>query len=363
MAFLLSSNEPVVRIELGPARPIDAAVNQWRSEIQEKRSSQAQHLRELVWEPIERNLPPGIGTVYTIPDGTLAGLPWAALPGSSEGSVLLEQYAFATVPFGQFLLDELANPPPSADSGETLLTVGDVNYDQRSQARAPSSTVLTVTGSAARGEKQHNWPGLPGTRRELDALSALRDNRQIISLRGAEATTDRVLAELPHARWAHLASHGFFADPKFRSAFQLDEDEFEPHRFKFVGERTTTAGRNPLVLSGLVLAGANLPQQTDDLGLPQGDGGILTAEAIAGLYLRNLQLAVLSACETGLGDVAGGEGVMGLTRAFHLAGTRNVSGEPLEGRRPGHGRPDESPSITNCGPRRNHLWTRCARPS
>ena len=73
-----------------------------------------------------------------------------------------------------------------------------------------------------------------------------------------------------------------------------------------------------------MLAGANRPRPKNELGLPQGDGGILTAEAIAGLDLRKLDLVVLSACETGLGDVAGGEGVMGLTRAFHIAAARSV---------------------------------------
>jgi CHAT domain-containing protein len=82
-----------------------------------------------------------------------------------------------------------------------------------------------------------------------------------------------------------------------------------------VFDRIAPGARNPLVLSGLVLAGANLDEK---------DRGILTAEAIAGLPLHKLDLAVLSACETGLGEVAGGEGVFGLQRAFHVAGTRTV---------------------------------------
>ena len=71
------------------------------------------------------------------------------------------------------------------------------------------------------------------------------------------------------------------------------------------GERTSVAARSPLVLSGLVLAGANLPRTRDRFGITEGDGGILTAEAIAGLPLQGLELAVLSACDTGLGQVAG----------------------------------------------------------
>ena len=105
-------------------------------------------------------------------------------------------------------------------------------------------------------------------------------------------------------------------------------------------ERRTVAGRNPLVLSGLVLAGANLPRAKDSYGIAQGDGGILTAESIAGLPLDKLELAVLSACETGLGDVAGGEGVFGLQRAFHSAGGAQRRGQPVEGQRQGDRRAD-----------------------
>src|SRR4029079_16945786 len=83
-----------------------------------------------------------------------------------------------------------------------------------------------------------------------------------------------------------------------------------------IGERMGAGARSPLVLSGLVCAGANLADT------PQ--RGILSADAVASLDLRGLELAVLSACETGLGDVAGGEGVFGLQRAFHLAGAHNV---------------------------------------
>jgi CHAT domain-containing protein len=73
-----------------------------------------------------------------------------------------------------------------------------------------------------------------------------------------------------------------------------------------------------------VLAGANLEPAKDELGLPTGEDGILTAEEIAGLDLHATELVTLSACETGLGDVAAGEGVFGLERALHQAGARTV---------------------------------------
>jgi CHAT domain-containing protein len=68
--------------------------------------------------------------------------------------------------------------------------------------------------------------------------------------------------------------------------------------------------------SGLVCAGANKPETPNR--------GILTADAVSRLDLRKMHLAVLSACETGLGETAGGEGVFGLQRAFHIGGCRNV---------------------------------------
>src|SRR5262249_47638863 len=155
-----------------------------------------------------------------------------------------------------------------------------------------------------------------GSSRELNQLLNLAGKRPVTRLSGTDASTDRVVAELPQAQVAHFATHGFFADPKFRSALRTDEKAFD---FDARGTRQMAGARNPLGLSGLLLAGANVPI-VDPL---REDRGILTAEAIAGLPLDKLDLAVLSACETGLGDVAGGEGVFGLQRAFHLAGTRN----------------------------------------
>jgi CHAT domain-containing protein len=128
-----------------------------------------------------------------------------------------------------------------------------------------------------------------------------------------------VLADLPRARVAHLATHGFFAAPKTKVRTALFAEEAAFARGVKGRERVGAGARNPLVQTGLVLAGANLPIKD----IHRDDGGLLTGEAIAGLPLDGLELVVLSACETGLGELDR-EGVFGLQRAFHLAGAHNV---------------------------------------
>ena len=113
-----------------------------------------------------------------------------------------------------------------------------------------------------------------------------------------------------------MATHGFFAPESLRSALKNSADrgtklsESDPSR-GFVGYP-------PGLLSGLVLAGANRAPDADH------DDGILTAAEVESLDLRGVDLALLSACETGLGNVAGGEGLLGLQRAFQVAGARSV---------------------------------------
>jgi tetratricopeptide (TPR) repeat protein len=321
-AFVLRHDRPVVRVELGdgdaPAKGIEAALQQWRQDIANNHHSQAaEQLRRLVWEPLAKHFPEGTSTVYLCPDGEFSALPWAALPGDRKGTVLLDDYAFALVPDGLALLEQLAESPQAGGSGRLLL-VGGVAYDDK----PPAPREQTAKRSADVGDKI-TWPALAGTADEVQQVReiALRLPRPpaVTERRGKEAGTDRVLHDLQEAHVAHLATHGFFAAPKTDVRAAL----FDERTFGFgVGmERRGAATRNPLVQSGLVLAGANvLPRD----GLFD-DGGILTAEAIAGADLRGLRLAVLSACETGLGETNTlGQGVFGLQRAFHLGGCRDV---------------------------------------
>jgi CHAT domain-containing protein len=318
-AFVLVPGQAVRRVELGRAAPIEEALTDWRRDIANgKESPAAGALRRRVWEPVAKHLPAGTQTVYLAPDGALARLPWAALPGSSPGGVLLEDYALAVVPHGPFLLERLGRASRPA-KGAGLLVLGAVAYDDAPQAVQADSDDRPLLRTAERGPGG-KWGELPGTQRELDQVRAAAGDRLGCTLRGADASTARLLIELPRARWAHLATHGFFADAALRSALHVDEKLFQ----RDFRDRAALGARNPLVLAGLVLAGANRPAPKDAGALLHHDDGILSAEAIAGLPLDGLELAVLSACDSGLGEAAGGEGVFGLQRAFHLAGTRDV---------------------------------------
>lgn len=303
VAFVVTKGS-VERIELGPAAVIEEAVAAWMTAIRRRGSDYkySAALGRCLWEKIGPRLPVDLKTIYLAPDMALARIPWAALPGAKPGTVLLEEYALCTVPHGQFLLDRLRASSVPARSNSTLLLVGDVEYDHAAVERTSSVT------------RVRKWSPLQSTAQEIELVRGFADARGLSTqlLTGRQASTNAVLAALPHARVAHLGTHGYFADDKFRSMLRVDPKLFA-RRGK---ERIGLGARCPLVLSGLVFAGANDPETPER--------GFLTAEAVVGSDFSGMELAVLSACESGRGDMEVGEGVFGIERAFHLAGCQNV---------------------------------------
>lgn len=325
VAFVLSRDRPAVRVELGPAAPIEQALSDWRRGIEQEREARPanadRRLGGLVWGPLVAHVPADTQVVYLCPDAELTRLPWACLPGRQAGRVLLEEYALAIVPHGGHLLEQLrARPsPPAAD--DLLLACGAVRYDRPpSTLREEPTGDLLVVNPERGGTSRLYWNYLGGTEQELRQVLALAGRRPVLVRQGSAASVAQLMRDLPRARWAHLATHGFFDDRGTRSVLQLAPEDYKRARW---GERVGVGLRNPLLLSGLVLAGANRKGTDSDQPFDP-DGGILTGEGLLALPLERLDLVVLSACETGLGDVAGGEGVFGLQRAFHVTGCKNV---------------------------------------
>jgi CHAT domain-containing protein len=315
LAFVVTK-ENVSWLDLKEAQPIEKAVSAWREAItagQDIPTALPRKVRDLVWAKVRQELPEQVKRVYLCPDLALCRVPWAALPGDKPNTILLEDYALATVPHGVFLLDKLWPQDAGPKRPTEVLAVGGVAYD----AAVPAQDKLASNRGdplLKPGEKP-GWTALTGAAAEVQGVRGATRKKDLVCriLEKEEATTAAVLAALPKARFAHLATHGFFADASFRSAFQVDAELFKT---TLRGERVGAAALSPMVMTGLVFAGANRPSTPGR--------GIVTGEALVDLDLSGLELAVLSACETGLGDVAGGEGTFGLQRAFHLAGTRDV---------------------------------------
>jgi antitoxin component YwqK of YwqJK toxin-antitoxin module/CHAT domain-containing protein/Flp pilus assembly protein TadD len=152
---------------------------------------------------------------------------------------------------------------------------------------------------------------LPGTLKEIEQVKNIlsASHWQAFGFTN-ESATEKALKTVSYPRILHIATHGFFVDEQNTSA-----------TFK-LGTATEYAAQNPLLRSGILLSGAaNFIQNNFKL---DEENGILTAYEAANLNLENTDLAVLSACETGKGEVQNGEGVYGLQRAFQTAGAQAI---------------------------------------
>jgi CHAT domain-containing protein/predicted negative regulator of RcsB-dependent stress response len=305
-AFVLAPGGKITRVDLKFAQPINDAISAWRKAAQSSPAlpsealelqraaaeKQAARLGELVWKPIAACFPADTRLVYLSPDAELTRFPFAALPGKTADSILLEEYTIAYVPHGPFLLDRITHPAPPTEKIGRFLALGDIEVSSEKKA----STTLPLLGLAQRS-------GLAS-----------------IPLRGADATPRKLCEALPRADFAYLTAHGRFEAEKLRAEKQQLEEYLSNWRFDG-GPRTPGIGlgkRSPLSYVYLILA-----RPTPSIEAGRGEEN-LTGSAIAQLSLDGLRLVVLSACETGVGEYTEGEGVQGLQRAFHLAGCANV---------------------------------------
>jgi CHAT domain-containing protein len=244
--------------------------------------------------------------VLVSPDGVLGTVPFAALPGAKKGTYLIEDLALAVVPVPSAIPDLMKPLDKAARLAPSLLVIGDLRYEPEEGGAAPRAG--EDTRSAPRTGREHFGP-LPATRAEILAVEAsfkdLFEGGASTALRKGGATKAAVRKALASVRYAHLATHGYFAPETVKSALAPDE-------------RRGVTGWHPLLLSGLALSDANRSSKEGE------EDGILTALEVSEMDLSKLELAVLSACETGLGKVAGGEGILGMQRAFQIAGARSI---------------------------------------
>ncbi len=323
-------------VDLGAGADIDRLVNQYRRHLldialsgrwpsivhQMEYEKISKALYDKVWEPVE-DLISGKGMVLISPDGGLNIVSFAGLH-DREGRYLIEKYPIHYLTSGRDLI-RLKDEAP-ASSG--LLALGDPDYDAPATARLPlpnekppiparevDSSTMRSTRTGWGQLDDINVVPLPATRYEVEKIaeSWRKSSKEPIRVcYGAHASEEILKAEATGKRVIHLATHGYFLQDAYSESLPQPGSVADREFF----------GENPLLLSGLFLAGANLHGQgAENTGA---EDGILTAEEVTAMNLEGTALVVLSACETGLGKVTEGEGVYGLRRAFQMAGARTV---------------------------------------
>lgn len=269
----------------------------------------------------------GAGTVYLSPSGLLSRVSFAAL-GDSAGRRLADRFDLRYMSNTKALRGRgfIAEDADSAEEkSRTAVVFGGAIYDLDSagMVAAAADARRGGTGNVLRGgdipddsARREGLRYLPGSRREADSVNRLfAGHGWSIECDTALRATEERFKGLASPRVLHIATHGFFFAEPVRDTGRRE--------MLMQGATVLKAAENPMLRSGLLLSGA--ARAWAGKAPPAGaEDGIVTAYEIASMDLSKTELVTLSACETGLGDINGSEGVFGLQRAFRIAGARSV---------------------------------------
>jgi CHAT domain-containing protein len=291
-AYVISKHGTPIGVDLGAVDDVDRLVGAMREALRDPANldvkTRARTLEERIFQPLRRSLG-GATRLLISPDGGLNLVPFEALV-DEHGQYLIQRYATTYLTSGRDLLR--MQTPGEVRSGPVIVAdplFGEPVGAFRREPRAQADEEASVTVGAELSNLY--FAPLAGSAVEARALKALFPDSTLLTGRRATKTS---LEHVNGPSILHIASHGFFLTDEGR------------------GQAASATSENPLLRSGLALAGANLPGARGD--------GILTALEAAGLDLWGTNLVTLSACDTGVGEIRNGEGVYGLRRAFMLAG-------------------------------------------
>ncbi len=318
LAFILTAGNgaEVSLIDLGAADELEEKVAALKKSLGNNKTppdllaKQSNELYKIIFAPLTSTIGKS-RQIFLSPDGSLNLIPFEVLQ-NDKGRYLVETHTFRYVSAGR----DIAGYGMVKKNGHNALLMGDPDFDLASGATSQDKERTVALSRNMQGIK---FPRLPGTKEEVKAIATLLGRSASDTYTGI-AATESVLMQKKSPRILHLATHGFFlSDQDWTS--MMDEKS----RGIAIIARELPSGKkpvrieNPFLRSGLALAGAN-----SSLAQKGATEGILTAEKILGLDLRGTDMVVLSACETGIGDVKNGEGVYGLRRAFIQAGAKSL---------------------------------------
>ena len=246
-------------------------------------------LFRMIWTPIFPYLNKG-DKIYYSPTGALNLINLATLQNLREVPMLAQFDLQMVSSVRQIKKDKSFK----INTSDHILLVGGLNYNPPTHSNQINSSF--------------NWPKLAGSLQELETISQLfQGNSNIELMMGDDGTEDKLstlLSSKPSPKFIHFATHGHF---------EMEE----------LGVVLNETERSSMERSYMVLSGANRIDP-DSSSLSSNQHGILSAKEIAALNLKGTELVVLSACNSGLGTLSDYEGVLGLARAFKLAGVQYV---------------------------------------
>lgn len=270
-------------------------------------------LYEVVWSSLESHLD-GIEKIYYAPSGKLHQVAFAAM-ADSMGQLVSDKFQLVQLSStGKLVVSE---PEPETSPA---LFMGGIQYRFDSTGQSKCDSCVQVYNPIAINrstDDRKSLTYLAGTEAEANALFQLyKSNTLPVSRVTQSAATEDYVKSLSGngPKVLHLATHGFF--------FEDPEDKRDDF-LQLQGPTSFTLADDPLMRSGLLMAGAAYAWEYGQNPYSKEDG-VLTAYEISHLDLSNTDLVVLSACETGLGDIEGSEGVYGLQRAFRMAGVEYI---------------------------------------
>jgi len=282
-------------------------------------------LFETVWKPLEQELK-GVTTIYYSPSGLFHKIAFNALPiDESYNKRLADKYNLNLVSSTSEVVHLSRNKTEKTQITSAVLYGGlDYNADATAMRKAAQSFKTEAVASAATSAPPQGvtrgaaWGPLPATRVEVQNIQGFLVRKKIANTLYQDSMgNEESFKQLSGKKTGliHLATHGFFLpDPERRH----DDRQLQQQQRSFV----LKPSENPLLRSGMILAGGNHAWTSKPVeGV---ESGILTAAKIAGMNLLGVKLVVMSACQTGLGDVTNSEGVFGLQRAFKLAGVETL---------------------------------------
>jgi CHAT domain-containing protein/tetratricopeptide (TPR) repeat protein len=331
LAYVLPAQGRPGWVDLGETTIIDRAVDAWRKSLRNPKRADVKRLARAVDEKVMQPVRPLLGAARRLliaPDGLLNLIPFAALV-NQQNRYLIERYAISNLTSGRDLLrmqtSKPSKTPPLVVANPTF---GNVTPSAM-RAEGNSEGLLDGDWTSNQGRTQYDptevfFQPLLGTEREALAIKAMLPEAAML-LR--EQATETALKQSKAPIMLHIATHGFFLNGPDASTSEMGGLSSEDH-LNISGLRMSkwvAKIENPLLRSGLALAGVNEHRAGND-------DGVLTAMEAASLDLWGTKLVVLSACDTGVGEVKNGEGVYGFRRALVLAGseTQVMSLWPVE---------------------------------